>query len=395
MIDFELTEQQKMLVKWVHDFCVKEVRPISLQVDQQPTPEEGKALAEPVLKKAMQLGMHKIHLPEKMGGLGAGLLDGIMVNEEMAWGDIGFSLNVGLHGAVAGSILRSGNKYLIEKWLEPFVADTTGTFRFCGTMSEPGGGSEMVNTSPDPKQGMKSTAILKGDEYVINASKVFCSNAKGAKACLLTLRTDLNKPSSQSIVDFIVPMDAPGVSIGKAHNMTCSRMSAQYEVYFDNVVVPKEALLRRVPDVGFHIYLSSGPMVGVQAIGVARAAYEEVLKYASERVTWGQPIRKHQMIADKLVHMRAQIESCRLLCYKMGWALANQDKSDGYWKLMPMAKFYPASMVRNVTQEAVQIMGAYGLCRDMLVEKWSRDALLFSIIDCTNEMQKLFLADRL
>ncbi len=172
-------------------------------------------------------------------------------------------------------------------------------------------------------------------------------------------------------------------------------MSAQYEVFFDDVVVPKEAMLAPVPDVGYHIYLRSGPFLGIAAVGVARAAYETVLKYASERVTWGQPIRKHQLIADKLVHMKAQIEACRLLCYKMGWALANRDKSNGYWKLQPMAKFYPASMVRQVTQEAVQIMGAYGLSRDTLVEKWSRDALLFSIIDCTNEMQKVFLADRL
>jgi alkylation response protein AidB-like acyl-CoA dehydrogenase len=395
VIDFELTEQQKMLTKWVHDFCEKEVRPIALKVDQETTPEKGKTIAEPVITKALQLGMHKLHLPEKMGGLGAGYLEGVMVNEEMAWGDIGFSLNVGLHGAVAGSILRSGNKYLIEKWVEPFVADTTGTFRFCGTMSEPQGGSEMVCTSPDPKLGMKSTAILKGNEYVINASKVFCSNAKGAKACLLSLRTDLDKPSSQSLADFIVPMDAPGVSISEVHNMTSARMSPQYAVFFDNVVVPKEALLARVQDVGYHIYLSSGPMVGIMAVGVARAAYEAVLKYATERTTWGQPIRKHQLIADKLVNMRAQIDSCRALCYRLGWSIVNRDKSDGYWRLMPMGKFYPASMVRVVTQEAVQIMGAYGLCRDTLVEKWSRDALLFSIIDCTNEMQKMFLADRL
>jgi acyl-CoA dehydrogenase len=379
----------------VHDYCEKEVRPVVLKADKEPTPEKAKEMAEPVIAKALQMGFAKIHLPEKMGGLGAGLLEGIMMNEELAWGDIGFALNVGLHGAVAGSILRSGNKYLIDKWVKPFIEDTTGTFRFCGTMSEPGGGSEMVCTLPDPKLGMKSTAILHGDKYIINASKVFCSNAKGSKACLLTLRTDLSKPSSQCLADFIVPMDAPGVSVSQCHNMTCARISPQFEVFFDNVEVPKEAMLAPVQDVGYHIYLSSGPMVGIMAVGVARAAYEEALKYATERVTWGQPIREHQLIADKLVNMKAQIESCRLLCWKVGWSLVNRDKSDGYWKYMPMAKFYPASMVRSVTSEAVQIMGAYGLSRDTLVEKWSRDALLFSIIDCTNEMQKIFLAKRL
>jgi alkylation response protein AidB-like acyl-CoA dehydrogenase len=252
----------------------------------------------------------------------------------------------------------------------------------------------MICPLPDPRMGMTGTAVLDGDEWVCNTTRVFCTGAPFATWGMFTLRLDKTKANRDSLADFLVPMDAPGVTVGRNHDMVGWRGGAPSEVFIENVRIPKGNLLRFV-DIDYHFYLLAGSMMGIGMVGIARAAYEEALKYASERVIWGKPIREHEMIADKLVNMRIAIETSRLLCWKIAWALGNPKASEGFWRMMPMGKINPGSMVRYVTQEAVQIFGAYGLSRDTLVEKLARDAMVFSIIDVPNEVQKVFLAQRL
>lgn len=394
MIDFSLTEEQKMLRQMAHDFAEKEMRPISLRADHEADPDECWKVAEPVVRKMLQLGLGKIGIPEKYGGTGGGMLDFLIVLEELAWGDVAMLGPLIVSNGVCQGLLLSGSEAQREKYIRPFCEDTSGEIIYCGSMTEPAGGAEMICPLPDPTLGMKGTAILDGDEYVLNATRVFCSEAKIAKAIMITLRTDMKKPNWSSLADFILPMDTPGVTVGRTADIIGNRASMQSEIFLDNVRVPKDSFVAK-SNLDFCAYLTSGPVNGILAVGLARAAYEEALKYASERKIWGQPIREHQLIADKLVTMKMQIEAMRALTWKVAWAMEHPESSDGFMTLMQMAKIYCTSQIRGITAEAVQIMGAYGLSKDSLVEKWSRDAMYLPIVDCPNEVQKVFLAKRL
>ncbi len=394
MIDFSLNEEQKMLRSLAHDYAEKEIRPIALKMDQEPDPSKSFAMAFEAAKKGFQLGFGKIKIPEKYGGIGKGNIELAIVIEEITWGDVGIACCISACAGVADMIAFAGTEEQIEKWVIPYCECKTGDFIFCGSMTEPAGGSEMVCPLPDPALGMKDRAVLDGDEYVLNASRLFCTGSAVAKALMISLRTDQTKPNKDSIADFLVPMDTPGVTVGAANDMIGFRGSVQADLFLDNVRLPKSCYFGPV-DLDWGAYLTGGVKIGARAIGIARAAYEEALNFATDRIIWGQRLRDHEYISAKLTDMRMKIEATRSLVYRMAWALDNRELSEGLYNLLPIAMINGCDMVRQVTVDAMDIIGTFSSSRECAVQKYARDALVLPLIDGGANLQRVLLSKRL
>jgi acyl-CoA dehydrogenase len=394
MIDFELTEEQKMLKQMAHDFAEKEIRPNAMKWDHEPDSEKAFNMAWDVAKKGFQLGFGKMRVPEKYGGNGCSNRDWVVFFEEIAWGDAGVATTFNVSQGVAMQIAVDGNEEVKQKWLVPYCEDKTGEFVFCGSMTEPAGGTEMICPLDDPALGMKDRAVLEGDEYILNASRLFCTNSSVAKVMLISMRTDPKKRNWDSITDFVVPMNTPGVSVGKPFNMTGFRGSGQCEVVLDNVRLPKSSYFAPV-DINWGAYMTSGINIGTRGVAIARSAYEEALSFTTDRKIWGMRLRDHELVASKLTEMRIKIEQARALIWKIAWALDNKKESDGFFKFIPMAMIAGATVAREVTTEAINLMGTYGATKDCPVEKYARDAVMVALPDAGINVQKIFLAQRL
>ncbi len=394
MIDFTLTERQKMLKEMAHDFAVNEIRPMAMAMDHEPDPAKGFAMAFEIAKKAMQLGFGKLRIPEEYGGMGMGFRDWAAAYEEIAWGDAGIATTISVSQGVAMQFVMDAREEHKKQWLLPYCEDTTGTFLFCGSMTEPAGGSEMVYPGDDIKLGMRDKAVLKGDEYVLNASRLFCTNAAVAKMLLISLRTDPNKRSWDSLADFVVPMDTPGVQVGKPFNLIGFRGSCQSEVVLDNVRLPKDCYFAPI-NIDWGAYMTGGMNLGIRGLAIARSAYEETLAYATDRQIWGMRLRDHDIVAAKLSEMRTKIEQTRALIYKIAWAMDNRDVNEGLHNYLAMPMISGARMAREVTADCLEILGTYGLTKECPVEKWLRDAQVVGMPDAGVNMQKIFMAKRL
>jgi alkylation response protein AidB-like acyl-CoA dehydrogenase len=396
MIDFSLTEEQKTLQETARRFAINEIRPVIKELDQMPDPEKSFPLE--LIKKGMKLGFGNILIPEKYGGFGGSLIDFSIVTEELAYGDTGIADVFWVTMSLSRLINMGGNEAQKEKWLRAMCEDETGTFILGGAMTEPSGGSEIFCPLPDPKFGVRTTAIKEGDNYIINGRKSFITNAGVSKLYIILARTDKNVPNIEGCSIFLIPKDTPGLSFGKAEEKMGHRLSIVREVIFENVRVPKEYMLGEEGE-GFKIllecYEGNGVAAGSSAVGLARAAYDTALQYAQERVIWGQPIIQYESVASKLVEMRMKIEASRALIWKLAWAAENPELSRGLSKLGSMAKVFPTSFVREITMEAMEILGGYGYMMEYPIEKYVRDSMIFPIYDGTNDLLKRFLAQRL
>jgi len=234
---------------------------------------------------------------------------------------------------------------------------------------------------------IKTTAVKKGDHYVLNGSKTFITNAGVAKVGTIFASTDPER-GARGISAFIVPMDTPGITVGKHENKMGHRASNTCELFFDDVKVPVENLLKR-EGFGFIVAMKTldyaRPSVGAGALGVGRAAYEEALKYAQTRVQFGKPIASFQATAFKLVDMVTELDAARLMVHRAAWMLDNNMKAS---KESAMAKIMATDVAMKITVEAVQVLGGYGYMKEYPVEKFMRDAKLFQIYEGTNEIQK-------
>ena len=394
MIDFTFTDEQKMLRQTAHDFAEKEIRPKAPLWDREQDPLKAFEMAFEVTRKGFQLGFGKIQIPEKYGGYGGSNVDFALVCEELAWGDAGVTTTISATHGVALLIAIFGSDEAKKRWLIPYCEDETGDYLMSGSMTETGGGSEMVCPLPDPALGMKGRAELKGDEYVMNASRVFCTSAARAKVLLFTLRTDPTKPNKDSMADFLIPAGTPGLTIGAPANLMGFRGSLQSEAFLDDVHLPKSSFLSKA-DINWGAYMTGGVKIGARALGIARAAYEVALDYATQRKIWGQRLRDHGLLAGKLSDMKIKIESSRSLLYRTAWAMDHREASEGFFNLLPMAMISGCQTLREVVIDALDILGTYGVTKECPVEKYARDAMTLCSIDSGISLQKIFLSQRL
>jgi acyl-CoA dehydrogenase len=375
-ISFALTEEQKALRELAHEFAAKEIRPKEAAYDE--------AMQHPVdvIEKAHETGLMNLHVPEEYGGLGLSIFDGILVGEELYWGCSGVGTSILANGLGSGPVIGFGSDEQKHQWLAPLIEEPI----LCSFgLSEPGAGSDVAS--------MKTTAAREGDEYVINGSKTFITNAGYAAWTVVFAKTD-PKGGARGMSAFIVPMDAPGVTIEKHLDKMGQRSTDTSAFALQDVRVPVENRIGEEGD-GFKIAMATldgtRPGTAIGAVGVAQAAYEHSVEYAKQRVTFDVPIAMHQGVNFMIADMATEIEAARLLCWQAAWML-----DQGYGRKATLyssfAKRFAADMAMKVTTDAVQVFGGYGYIKEYPVEKLMRDAKLFQIYEGTSQIQRLVIA---
>ncbi len=374
-MNFDLSENQKMIAQMVRDFAEKEIRPNFMEWD------ESQEFPVQVFKKLGELGLMGVFIPEEYGGSGFGYDEYITVVSEISkvCGSIG--LSVAAHNSLCtGHIYYHGSEAQKKKYL-PLLASA----EWIGAwgLTETGTGSDAG--------GMNTTAVLEGNEWVLNGSKNFITHGKSGDVAVIIARTG-EKGDSKGMSAFIIEKGTPGFSAGKKENKMGMRASETCELIFDNCRIPAENLIGEVGK-GFQQamqILDGGRIsIGALALGIAKGAYEAAVKYSKEREQFGKPISHFQAIAFKLADMATQIEAAELLLYQASY-LKNNKKN--LTKESAIAKYYASEVAVTVANEAVQIFGGYGYTKDFPVEKFYRDAKLCTIGEGTSEIQKLVIS---
>jgi len=380
-MDFELNREQKEIQKAVREFVKGEFKKdvIEALLDNHEYPEK-------IWKKAAELGFIGIHYPEKYAGMGLGCLENILVAEELARGDSTVGTCLLLADFASEIILHFGSEEQKTKWL-PKVAE--GECLSCGAFTEPDHGSDITST--------ETTAVKKGDEWVINGAKIFITNSGPLAGfyCVLCQTDPDATPSYRGLSLILVEADNPGVStqdVGKKMGITLSYTA---EVVFKDVRVPAANLIGK-ENRGFYQLLEffdeSRILVAAQALGTAQGALDRALAYVKQREQFGKKIAQFQATQHKLADMATKIELARLVTYKAAW---NFDQGRIDPKLTSMAKMYAARTAVEVADEAIQLLGGYGYMVEYEVERFYRDAKITEIYEGTKEIQKNTIASAL
>src|SRR6478752_9006502 len=303
-VSFALTDEQRELRSVAREFATKEIRPKAAECDvQMRHPVE-------VIAKAHEVGLMNLNVPVEYGGLGLNAFDGMLVGEELNWGCTGIGTSLGANGLGAGPVIIAGTDEQKAKWLPPLIESPI----LCSFgLSEPEAGSDVAR--------LKTTAVRRGDEYVLNGSKTFITNAGYAAWATVFAKTD-PKGGAKGMSAFIVPMDAPGVTI-ESHLEKMGQRSTDTSAFaLQDVRIPAENRLGEEGD-GFKIAMETldftRPGTAVGAVGVAQAAYEHAVAYAKERVTFDVPIAMHQGVNFMIADMATEIEAARLLTWQAAW----------------------------------------------------------------------------
>jgi acyl-CoA dehydrogenase len=375
-VAFTLNEEQRALRELAHDFAVKEIRPRAAEYDEHMTHPAD------VIAKAHELGLMNLHVPAEYGGPELGLLDGCVVAEELNWGCSGMGTALGVNGLGAGPVIIAGTEEQKRTWLAPLIDEPI----LCSFgLTEPDAGSDVARIT--------TTATRKGDEYVLNGSKTFITNAGYAAWTVVFAKTDPDQ-GHRGISAFVVPMDTQGVTIEKHLDKMGQRSTDTSAFALTDVVVPAADRLGEEGD-GFKIAMQTldgtRPATAIGAVGVARAAYEYACDYSKQRVTFEQPIAMHQGVNFLIADMATKIEAARLLTWQAAWML---DEGWGRKATLysSMAKRFAADTAMEVTTDAVQIFGGYGYIKEYPVEKLMRDAKLYQIYEGTSQIQRLVIA---
>lgn len=376
-MNFDLTEEQNLIRETVRDFAEREVQPMAKELD-----EKGEFSVE-LTKKMGELGLFGMHIPEEYGGQGLDTLSYIIAVEELARIDGSQAATLAAHNSLGiGPIFDYGTEEQKLKYL-PNLCTGDGLWSF--GLTEPGAGSD--------SRGTKTTAVLDGDEWVINGSKIFITNASVDISLGCTVQAVSGEKDGKKVfTTIIVEKDTPGFRRVTMHGKMMWRASDTAELFFDDVRVPKENLLGKLGE-GSHIMLHTldGGRLSIAAMGLghAQGAFELAKAYAAERKQFGKPIGYFQINAFKLADMAMKIELARNLLYKACW-LKDQDRP--FTKEAAMAKLYCSEIAREVADEAVQIHGGYGLMKDYDVERHYRDQRLLQIGEGTSEIQRLVIS---
>ena len=377
-MDFELTEEQKMLKTMVQDFATKELEPIAAQID-----EESRFPAESV-KKMAELGLMGICFPEEYGGSGSGATELCLVIEEISrvCAATGVILLV-TAGLASEPIYVYGNDEQRKRFITPIA---TGEKLAAFALTEAGAGS-------DPA-ALETTATRHNNGYLLNGTKIFITN--GAEADIILVFATVDKSlKHKGITAFVVEKDTPGFSVGKHENKLGIRASSTVELVFEDCFVPEENRLGNEGE-GFKIALNaidtSRVVVAAQALGIAQGAFDKALAYAKERQQFGQPIANFQAIQWMLADMATQIDAARLLTYRAAYL---QDNGLPFVKEASMAKVFAAETSSFVTNKAIQIYGGYGYVKEYPLERYLRDAKITEIYEGTSEMQRMTIARQL
>ncbi len=375
-MDFQLNEEQRMWKKAVHDFIAQEVKP---QAADYAAKEE---INWPAIQKMGALGLLGITVPEEYGAAGVDAVSAAIGIEELGWGDGGTALNVAAHtGLGCAPIAMFGTEEQKKKYLPRAVSGEGKLIALA--LTEPGAGSDL--------QGIKTHAKLEGDEWVINGSKAWITNAGNADYVTTLARTD-PAGGSHAMSMIIVPTDAPGLYVAPHEKKMGLGSSHAHGITYENVRVPGENLLG---EQGHGLQqtlqtLDGGRIsIGAISVGIAQAAFEEAVRYAKERQSFGTAISQHQALQWMLADAGTEIHAARLMIYHAAWL---KEEGKPFTKEGAMAKLFATQMAERVAYHAIQIHGAYGYSREYPVERLYRDARAMTIGEGTSEVQRMVVA---
>ena len=373
-VSFALTDEQKALRELAHEFAEKEIRPKAGEYDEHQTHPAD------VIAKAHEVGLMNPHVPEELGGSGLGGFEGVLIGEELCWGcsGIGTSIVANILGALP--MLIAGTEEQQREWLPPLLEEPI----LCSfALTEPNAGSDV--------SGIQTTAVRHGDDYVINGSKMFITNAGHASWVVVFASTDKDA-GHRGLTAFVVPTDLDGVVVEKHLDKMGQRATDTSALAFQDVKVPTANRLGEEGQ-GFKIAMqtldNTRPGTAAGAVGVARAAFELAVEYSKERVQFGQPVAMNQGVNFLVADMATEIEAARLLVWQAAWLL---DQGNRATLQSSYAKRFAADTAMKATTDAVQIFGGYGYIKEYPVEKLMRDAKLFQIYEGTSQIQRLVIA---
>ncbi len=366
---FSLSDEQRMIQQLARDFATNEIAPVAEHYDQ--THE----YPWPVVKKAQEIGLTMLNIPEDYGGMGLSLFEECLVGEELSWGCSGMNTAIAVVSLAMLPILLAGSDAQKQEY-----ASRLADGQMCAyCLTEPEAGSDVA--------GIKTTARKAGDSYILNGNKTFITGASVANFYTVFAYTD-PETRYKGMSCFIVNRDWEGVSVGKPFNKMGQHASDTAEVVFDNVTVPASHLLGSEGDgfmIAMQVFERSRVPTAAGAVGVARRAMEEAVNYAKTREAMGKPIWQHQAIGHLMADMAMEIEAARLLVWKAAWAVdAGIPDPMG----AAFAKAFAADTAMKVTTNAVQVFGGYGYMAEYPVEKLMRDVKIFQIYEGTSQIQR-------
>ena len=379
MTNFDFTEEQLAVRDMVRRFARERIAPIAADLDErQEFPTE-------TFKELGEMGILGIGFPEEEGGMGGDTLSYILAVEELSRIDGSHGITLAAHCSLGvWPICTFGTPEQKAKYM-PKVC--SGEYLSSFGLTEPDAGSDAGGT--------RTMAVLDGDEWVINGSKQFITNATYAGVLVITAKTDKEAQGSRGISAFLVETDAPGFKLGKKENKLGCRASDTRELIFEDCRIPKDALLGEL-NRGFPLFMQTldGGRISIAALalGIAQGALDESVRYASERRQFGQPICEFEMIQSHLAEMQTEITAARHLTYH---AARLKDAGKRHTIESAMAKYYAGTIGMKATTLAVQIHGGYGYTKDYPVERYFRDAKICEIGEGTNEVQKIVIAREL
>ena len=374
MVEFRLSEEQEMLRELAHEFAQDSIRPHAKHWD------DANEFPMDVIAEAHGLGLTNLHVPEEYGGMGMGIADEVLVTEEFAWGDPGFSTAAYSNGLTAGPVITGGTEeqkieYLGRLTSAPKIAS------YCVT--EPAAGSDVAS--------IESLAVRDGDHYILNGEKMFITGAGHADWFFVLAYTD-KEAGYKGMSAFIVESAWEGVSLGKKEDTMGQRASDTRSVIFENVRVPASNLLGGEEGKGWFNAMTafdlSRPNIAAHAVGLARAAFEHALVYADERETFGKKLHEHQTIQFMLADMKTNIEAARLLTWKSAWLADSGQKNT---EAAAHAKRFAADSAMQVAIDAVQVLGGYGYTEEYPVARLMRAAKVMQIYEGSSEIQRMII----
>lgn len=373
-MDFQLTDEQRMIQSMVRDFAEKEVKPLAAEIDREErVPTES-------IRKMGELGLLGMVVPKEYGGSGTDYVSYAIATMEIA--RVCASTAALLSGANSLNcwpILEYGTEEQKQKYLVPMASGKTYG---CFGLTEAGAGSDIG--------GVRTKAELEGDEYVINGNKLFITS--GSIADTITIFARTGEDPTRGLSAFLVEKETEGFSVGKVEEKLGIRGTPTVELIFEDCRIPKENLLGEEGQ-GFKIALRTldGGRIGIAAcaVGVAQGCMELSVQYSKEREQFGQPISNFQAIQWKLADMATQTEAARLLLYR---AAAKKDRGERYTTESSMAKLFASEIATKIAIDAVQIHGGYGYTKEYAVERFMRDVKIFELFEGTSEIQRLVIA---
>jgi len=377
-MDFEFSEEQLEMRRTLRDFAEKEILPHAAEWD------EKKIFPRKTIAALGELGFLGVIFPSRYGGAGLSYVDYALVIEELARADASVAITLSAHISLCSNhIYEQGTEEQKEEFLTPLAS---GKWIGAWSLTEPEAGSDAGGT--------RTTAVLDGDEWVLNGSKTFTTNGSVADVAIAIAVTDKSK-GSHGISAFIVPRGTPGFRNGKKEDKLGHRASDTSEMVFDNCRVPKRLLLGDEGE-GFvsALKILDGGRIGIAALGlgIAQASYECARQYSQQRKQFGKSISSFQAIQWKLADMATEIDAARLLMYRAAWL---KDRGKPHTKEAAMAKLYASEVAVRAANESVQILGGYGYTKDYPAERYYRDAKLTTIGEGTSEIQRLVIARQL